>query len=745
MHPFKTKLFIICLMSLTILLGNNPPEKGHRFPKGYWTIIRNNPDILDYSPTAWTHRMEQRRQVRMEMALNKRSKVRLDTAKFSLPVIIANYSDTQLSYKVADFDSLLFGNNKQGNLTDYFKEVSYDQFVVTGSVYGPFTAGNTKSYYTSDNNGSNSNYPANSKGFVRSIIEAADAAIDFTKYDNDGPDGIPNSGDDDGYVDAVCIVYQGSGTDERATTGTNLWPHKSSLGSSNEYTSHEGIIVSNYFVAPEKHANGGIRAIGVFAHEFGHIIGLPDLYDRTDDTEGPDYDDSNGIGEWGLMASGSWGGDGKHSYKPSHLTAWSKIQMGWITPTILLSDQKNLKVKESKSNPEAYLLWEDGFTGARYFLIENRQKKGFDTYLNGAGLMIYHVDQNRSWGSYKYNSGPNNNDENRKLIDVEAADGAGHMDLHENRGDAGDPWPGTSVNRNFWDNSNPNSKDYDDKSTYVKVINISDSGDEMTADIEIRDNVGYMIAYDEQGISGWGWGSSTAKDYWGGVRFTAPSPGLLSGIDIGFRRDNYAVEIQVFEKFKSFKTENLILTMKDSITERGWHSYSFPSEPKIVLREGSDIFISYKVINQTYPISFDKFGETTYRSYSSTNGLNWSASIGSSGDINIRARMDTVSIDLAVEDEIILPEYFTLKQNYPNPFNPKTTLIYMVGEEGIGQLIRLNIYDIQGRLVETLADQTAKPGIHQITWNGGQYASGVYLAKLESAQSTQVIKMVLMK
>ena len=160
----------------------------------------------------------------------------------------------------------------------------------------------------------------------------------------------------------------------------------------------------------------------MYAHEFGHILGLPDLYDR-DDSNG----DSEGIGHWCLMASGSWQGWGGDT--PAHMSSWCKSEMGWLEPVVLSSDEISLNIPQVESSPYAVKIWEDDYFWSRYFLVENRQPVGFDSDLEGPGLIIYHVDENRRYGSYRFSSGPANDDETHKLVDVEEADGLDDMDL----------------------------------------------------------------------------------------------------------------------------------------------------------------------------------------------------------------------------------------------------------------------------------------------------------------------------
>jgi len=734
-------LFLLIAFLISISNAINPPNK-EKFPVGFWEIIEQNPDIVKYGDPAWVKRMAFQKQLILKMAKGEIALQKLAPAQFKLPILLGQFADSTGSFSTQDFQNLLFDNNPTGTLTQYYNEVSYGQFSVTGTVYGWFTADQGQAYYASNNNGLNSNYPQNAKGFVRNIVEKADATVDFSQFDNDGPDGIPNSGDDDGYVDAVGIVVAGAGPDWYPGND-NIWPHMSSLGG-NEYTTNDAangggnIKISTFFVVPEEAGGGSgwgvIRPIGVFVHEFGHVLGLPDLYDRDGS--------SNGIGEWGLMASGSWGGDGSHTEKPAHMTAWSKIQLGWITPTILTTDVNGLAIKQAETNPEAYLLWEDGYEWSRYFLLENRQKVGFDQYLNGDGLLIYHVDENMRWGKVAYSSGPVNNDETHKLVDLEEADGLAHLDNKVNRGDAGDPFPGTSNNRAFTDVTSPNSKDYDGNSTGVAVTNISNSGATMTADVVVRNRLGYVIAYDESGITGWGWGFQNPQDIWGGVFFKTTEAGTLKAVDIGFRTGPATYELSVYSNFDLSKPSGLLATVPGQVQTSGWYTVDIPGDVA-VFGANTTFFVVLKVSGLAYGLSFDKYGPKSGRSYSSSDGITFSNNISTQGgDLNIRARISSQTATGIDPITTTLPEKFTLFQNYPNPFNAGTIIRYQLPENA---RVRLTIYNILGEKVATLVDEPQIAGEHQVQFQPESLPSGVFFYRLDAGEYHAVQKMVLMK
>jgi immune inhibitor A len=237
----------------------------------------------------------------------------------------------------------------------------------------------------------------------------------------------------------------------------DIWSHKWTLDGGARPVDETKIFA--YLTVPED------CKIGVCAHELGHLLfGFPDLYDT-------DYS-SEGIGNWCLMAGGSWGGGGD---TPVHPSAWCKANQGWVTV-----DNRNvngaLSVPDVKTSNTVHRLWRDGAAGNEYFLIENRQKTGFDVSLPAGGLLIWHVDEAQS----------GNTDENHYKVALVQADGKRDMERNTNRGDAGDPFPGTSNNKTFNKTSKPNSKSYANADSCVAVTMIGASSPTMTAQIQVK-------------------------------------------------------------------------------------------------------------------------------------------------------------------------------------------------------------------------------------------------------------------
>ncbi|MCH8011498.1 MAG: M6 family metalloprotease domain-containing protein [Candidatus Marinimicrobia bacterium] len=482
-----TLIFSVFLLNASFAI--TPPKEGVEVPDHFF---RNVQIIGQSYQSGGLYRAVQ----------NKKSGLRALKVAENLPVLLGRYSDSNDDYSQSQFQNLLFDNNPTGTMSDYFSEVSYGQFNLTGTVYDWATASQPQSFYDDGNNG----LEGGGARFCYELAELTDADIDYGQFDNDGPDGVPNSGDDDGYVDVLNVVHTGGGAETGDTD--NLWSHRWNFGSANyfysvimpyaEYTTNDAsanggfIKIDDYVIQPETNRDGTlgepIIEIGVFCHEFGHALGLPDLYD----TDGS----SNGIGGWGLMGSGSSGGDGGHPETPSHMSAWSKVFLGWTAPTVISSNTSSVQMPNAADNSKAYKLWTDGNPGSEYFLVENRYQTGFDTYLPGSGLCIWHIDEdviNANTSSNTVNA-----DENHKGVDMEEADGLNDLDYKVNGGDASDVFPGSSNNTTFNGDSNPNSDSYSGNETYVAVLNIGDSGPTMTADLFVSDTTfvsGFIIGH----------------------------------------------------------------------------------------------------------------------------------------------------------------------------------------------------------------------------------------------------------
>ncbi|SYZ72782.1 exported hypothetical protein [Candidatus Zixiibacteriota bacterium] len=385
---------------------------------------------------------------------------------FNILVILIDFPDKPYTAgsaagTVQKFDSILFsdGINPTGSMKEYYIQNSYGNYIMNGTVVGWYHASQNSTYYTNYCDGSHGfgPYPNNASRLAEEAVALADPDVDYSQFDNDN----------DGYVDGLFILHAGSGT-EVSGNECEIWSHASGI----YYHTQDGVNIGSYSMEPEEYGGSGLSPIGVFCHEFGHILGLPDLYD---------YDHSSaGCGYWTIMANGSYNGD---SRVPACFDSWCKSQIGFLSPTNVTANMTDVQLPVAAWNPVAYRLWANGSIGSQYFIVENRQLTGFDSYLPGQGILVWHVNEN-FYG---------NDDEWHPEVALEQADGRLDLQYAHNYGDAGDAFPGSSNNRNFDDKSNPGSKAYDSSVTQVAVWNISNSDSVMTANLDVRWSRPYYV------------------------------------------------------------------------------------------------------------------------------------------------------------------------------------------------------------------------------------------------------------
>jgi hypothetical protein len=198
--------------------------------------------------------------------------------------------------------------------------------------------------------------------------------------------------------------------------------------------------------------------IGVFAHEFGHAFGLPDLYD-TDDSNG----DSEGVGNWCLMAGGSWGGDGNTPERPTHMSAWSKEFLGWVTPKAVTADTKPATLPSVRTRQSLKV----SISSTQYYLVENRQQKLFDQNLPTGGVAIWRINDSVDSGR--------NNTVNGREQQVRRPQEADCSRLQQRHRETWRPFPGSAGRRA----DNAESEDVGN----VAICSIGASGDPMTANV----------------------------------------------------------------------------------------------------------------------------------------------------------------------------------------------------------------------------------------------------------------------
>lgn len=377
------------------------------------------------------------------------------TGSRKLICILMAFKDKPFTKTQSDFNNLFnqVGYNTggaTGSVKDYYLENSWGQFDLTVDVFGPYTASQNMSYYGGNDASGNDQNP---RALVTEAINAADAAANYANYDNDN----------DGTVDGVYVIYAGYG-EEAGASADAIWAHAWSITP----VTKDGKTISRYSCSAELRGNSGttITAIGVICHEFGHVLGAPDYYDTNYSTGGQ----FEGTGKWDMMASGSWNNNG---VTPAHHNAYTKVKIyGWATATVL-SSATNVTVKPVKDNKSFYQI--NSTTSGEYWIMENRQQVGFDAYVPGHGLVIYHVHKDIATASSSNNI---NATYPQKMYPVCASATSNPGTTSSSYGSinsTGCPFPGSSNKTSFTDATTPNMKSWAGANTNSPMTNIAEN------------------------------------------------------------------------------------------------------------------------------------------------------------------------------------------------------------------------------------------------------------------------------
>lgn len=337
------------------------------------------------------------------------------------------------------------------SLRSYYLEVSFGALTVNATIVPAWwQSSQTMKHYGEDSAGGIDDRTGPIYRLVTEAVQAANPSFNFAPHDTNG----------DGVVDHVIVVHAGAGQENTPDPNNELiWSHRWAVLDADPTTpgtqslQADGVRISNYMMVSEDFA------LGVVAHEFGHDLGLPDLYD----TDGS----SQGAGRWDIMAGGSWNGNPAGS-SPAHLSAWSRLRLGWVTPTDVTTALVGTAISAVESSGTVFRLAIAGSPPFEYFLVENRQPIGTDAALPGSGLLVWHVDESRS----------SNDQDDHRLVDLEEADQAASGDRPS---DSADAWSSTASG--WGPDTTPDSRRSDGGSTGWRVRDISASGPTMTATI----------------------------------------------------------------------------------------------------------------------------------------------------------------------------------------------------------------------------------------------------------------------
>jgi M6 family metalloprotease-like protein len=394
------------------------------------------------------------------------------SGRIIIPVIPIAFKNVSSPYPTSRYEELFFSSPAPGapySLKSFYEQLSNGNLTVEGRVFPWVIADTTDTYYEDGCNGIGVLAPCPSRAVSRMgelLIGALDkvslptaTANMWGQFDNDGPDGLPNSSDDDGFVDFVTFLQ--ADQDGACPGSLHIWAHRFIIRAWNggspyvtrtPWTGHPGefLKVDDYIM---QSALGGTTAcdvlapmpIGTVAHETGHTFGLPDLYD----TELNSTLATQGIGEWGLMGSGNYA----RPYSPSRYEAWSLFEMGWVSVDTLASGRDVVLGPVTSSDTVLYF----PVPGTdEFYLLENRQAEESDTaQMNAAfglrqkspGLLVWHIDQSQI-DQHGFDQDNRVNAGAIHGVALVQADGRNDLGLagRGNRGDKGDSYPGSTGN-----------------------------------------------------------------------------------------------------------------------------------------------------------------------------------------------------------------------------------------------------------------------------------------------------------
>lgn len=267
----------------------------------------------------------------------------------------------------------------RGSVYDYFRDQSFGQFNLQFDLYYVHMDKEHAEYRSGDID----YYDDTRSGLLLTEIldQHKEEITDWSIYD----------WDEDGNIEQVLILFAGKGQNDGGDK-TTIWSHQWALsvhadapyyrewGHPYAITSGEKeYFVDNYGVFPELNSSGTYGTFGTLCHEYGHCLGLPDFY----------YGNTKVVGAWDIMDSGNYNGEG---FCPPGYSAHERMYLGWLNVTEL-SEPRTITNMASLSDgqKEAYLIRNDGYVN-EYYIVENRQKTGWDSSLPGSGIVIFHVD-----------------------------------------------------------------------------------------------------------------------------------------------------------------------------------------------------------------------------------------------------------------------------------------------------------------------------------------------------------------
>lgn len=363
-------------------LGNRYQIIGERNETEVWELVKDNKELITGTKRRGSRARKNSPSSILHTPSSRTSPLNLQASPFTGPqkglIILVEFAnkkfrsgnDRNLFDRIAN-ERGFSEKGFKGSVSDYFRDQSGGMLDLTFDVIGPVTVNNDYEYY--GKNVGPDDYDAHPDEMIVEACKLIDDEVDFSEYDWNS----------DGFVEQVVVIYAGQG--EANGGGSNsIWPHEWELIEADygKTLRLDKVRINIYACSPELSSSTRLDGIGTLCHEFGHCLGLPDMYDG----DGKNY----GMGYWDVMDLGSYNGNG---FQPAGFTAYEKMFCGWQQPIILSTDTIIDNMEAISEGGDTYIIYNDAHPD-EYYMLENRQKTGWDKSLPGSGLLITHIDYN---------------------------------------------------------------------------------------------------------------------------------------------------------------------------------------------------------------------------------------------------------------------------------------------------------------------------------------------------------------
>ena len=377
-------------------------------------------------------------------------------------IILINYTDKKFSMSEAgnfysdmvnthDYTGYTMNGrrvNMTGSVRDYFYDNSNHIFDPHFDVVGPVNV----NFKCTDPKSSN-----NAEPIFQAALAAVDSLVNYQDYDTDG----------DGYVDMVFFLVAGYAANYGGNNDNYLWPHMYYLYRAPMLDNVGfGLYACSTEIAGWENSYSGVNGIGTFCHEFGHVLGLPDLYDTDYESGGGQSRDP---GEWSIMAGGSGNNFGRN---PVGYSLYERYALGFTHP-VKITGTGELSLDPLDESNIGYRL--NTNRDREFFLIENRQQGKWDRYLPGHGMMIAHVDSTnrRIWEYNEVNCNPSH-----MCYDLLRAS-------YKGQDSGSDPFPGKEGVTSITNFTKPNLMSWDKSFSEYVFYNITEQDRHISFEVKL--------------------------------------------------------------------------------------------------------------------------------------------------------------------------------------------------------------------------------------------------------------------